>query len=370
MALFPRYFLCALAALAAVIPAYSSRIKDVATVEGVSGTQAVGYGLVTGLPNTGDTQQSRFTIQSVANMLKRFGVTVPMLANNIRTRNVAAVMVTALVPPFSRKGGKVDVQVSSIGDARSLQGGVLIMTPLSTGEGAVIAMAQGGVSVGGYDFQSEGSRIGKNFVASGRVPNGAILEQEIKTEFVQNQALRILLRDPDFTASNRVAESINRLPALANAATALDASTIEVKLPAGQTPGQITALISQIENLQIATEPAARVVINERTGTVVVGGAAQLLPAVVAHGGLEVQIQRVTSQAPQAAFTAAAPQPVQNSMLSTEQEKNPPVLLPATATVQDMAAALTLLKVSPRDLIAIFQALKEAGSLQGELIIQ
>lgn len=370
MRLFSRYALLALAVITPVLQAQAARIKDIATVEGVSGTQVVGYGLVSGLPNTGDTQQSRFTLQSVANMLKRFGITVPTQNNNIRTRNVAAVMVTAVVPPFVRKGTKVDVQVSSIGDARSLQGGVLIMTPLSTVDGAVIGMAQGGVSVGGYDFQSDGSRIAKNFVAAGRVPNGAILEQEIKTEFVQNQILRIILRDPDFTASTRVAESINRLPSLANAAAAIDGATIEVKLPTGQTAGQITGLVSQIENLQVTTEPSARVIINERTGTVVVGGAVQLLPAVVAHGGLEVQIQRTTSTQPQAPFTAVAPKPVQNSTLSTEQEKNPPVLLPATATVQDMAAALTLLKVSPRDLIAIFQALKESGSLQGELIIQ
>ncbi len=365
-----RYLLFVLAVFAVVMPAYSSRIKDIATIEGVSGTQVVGYGIVTGLANTGDTQQSRFTIQSVANMLKRFGITVPQQTSSIRTRNVAAVMITALVPPFSRKGGKVDVQVSSIGDARSLQGGILIMTPLSTSDGSVIAMAQGGISVGGYDFQADGSRAGRNFVASGRVPGGAILEQEIKNEFIQNQLLRIVLRDPDFTSCSRMAESINRVQSLGNAATALDASTVEVKLPAGQTPGQITGMISQIENLQITSEPAARVVINERTGTVVVGGAVQLLPAVVAHGGLEVQIQRVTTQAPQAPFTIAPPKPVQNSTISTEQEKNPPVLLPATATVQDMAAALTLLKVTPRDLIAIFQALKESGSLQGELIIQ
>lgn len=370
MNLFSKYFFCAILAATAVIPAYSSRIKDIATIEGVSGSQVVGYGLVTGLSNTGDTQQSRFTMQSVANMLKRFGITVPAQINGIRSRNVAAVMVTAIVPPFSRKGGKIDVQVSSIGDARSLQGGILIMTPLSDADGSVVGMAQGGVSVGGYDFQADGSRVGRNFTASGRVPGGVILERESKTEFIRDQLLRVVLRDPDFTTSSRVADGINRLQSLANAATAIDAATIEVKLPAGQNPGQITGIISQIENLQVTAEPAARVVINERTGTVVVGGAAQLLPAVVAHGGLEVQIQRVTTQAPQAPFTVSAPKPVQNSTITTEQEKNQPVLLPATTTVQDMAAALTLLKVTPRDLIAIFQALKEAGSLQGELIIQ
>jgi flagellar P-ring protein precursor FlgI len=354
--------------LALAFTAQAARIKDIATIEGVGGTQIIGYGLVSGLANTGDTQQSKFTIQSVANMLKRFGVVVPTA--NFRTRNIAAVMVTATVPPFMRKGSKIDVQVSSMGDAQSLQNGILLMTPLSTQDGTVLVTAQGGLSVSGYDFRSDGSRVGKNSVSAGRVPGGGIVEQEVKGQFIQNQVLRVVLREPDFTTSTRVADAINASPNLANAATAIDGATIEVKIPAGQTQGQISQLISQLESLPVVTDVAARVVINERTGTVVVGGAVQLLPAVVAHGGLEIQIQRTNSVSQPAPFSAGKTQPVQNSALSAQQEQNPPVLLPATSTVQDMANALTSLKVSPRDLIAIFQALKEAGSLQGELIIQ
>lgn len=347
----------------------ASRIKDIATIEGVSGTQIIGYGLVSGLANTGDTQQSKFTVQSVANMLKRFGVIVPTA--NFRTRNIAAVMVTATIPTFLRKGSKIDVQVSSMGDAQSLQGGILLMTPLSGQDGTVLATAQGGLSVGGYDVRSDGSRVGKNSVSAGRVPGGAIIEQEIKGQFVQNQLLRVILRDPDFTTSTRVAEVINRSPNLSNAATSIDGATIEVKLPAGQTQGQVMQLIAQIEALPIVSDVAARVVINERTGTVVVGGAVQLLPAVVAHGGLEIQIQRTTSVSQPPPFSPGGrTQQVQNSAVTAQQEQAPPIALPATSTVQDMANALTSLKVSPRDLIAIFQALKEAGSLQGDLVIQ
>ncbi len=346
----------------------AARIKDIASIEGVSGTQVIGYGLVSGLANTGDTQQSKFTVQSVANMLKRFGIIVPTA--NFRTRNIAAVMVTATIPTFMRKGSKIDVQVSSMGDAQSLQGGILLMTPLSGQDGTVLATAQGGLSVGGYDFRSDGSRVGKNFVSAGRVPGGAIVEQEIKGQFVQNQLLRVVLREPDFTTSTRVADVINRSPNLSNAATAIDGATVEVKLPAGQTQGQVMLLIAQIEALPIVSDVAARVVINERTGTVVVGGAVQLLPAVVAHGGLEIQIQRTTTASQPAPFSLGRTQQVQNSAVTAQQEQNPPVALPATSTVQDMANALTSLKVSPRDLIAIFQALKEAGSLQGDLVIQ
>jgi flagellar P-ring protein precursor FlgI len=353
----------------------ASRIKDIATIEGVSGTQVVGYGLVTGLANTGDSQQSRFTIQSVANMLKRFGISVPQqnsaTMQSFRTRNVAAVMVTASVPAFMRKGSKVDVQVSSIGDAQSLQGGILVMTPLSGQDGNVLAMAQGAVLVGGYDFRSDGSRVARNVVSSGRVPSGAVIEQEIKAEFVQNQTLRVVLRDPDFTTSSRVAEAINRAPGLNNAATALDGATVEIKLPGTPNQQQITQFIAQIETLNVVADPAARVVINERTGTIVVGGAVQLLPAVVSHGSLDIQIQRTTTASqPNALSMGGSTQQVQNSTLSAQQESNPAIALPATTTVQDMANALNQLKVAPRELIAIFQALKEAGSLQGELIVQ
>lgn len=348
---------------------FAARIKDIATIDGVTGVQVIGYGLVSGLNNTGDNQQSSFTVQSVKNMLKRFGLTVP--ETNPRIRNVAAVMVSATIPTFTKRGGKVDVVVSSIGDARSLQGGLLIMTPLSASDGTIVGMAQGPVSVGGYDYQSLGSRVGRNFVTTGRVPSGLILEVNIEGQFMENEQLNISLRDPDFSTASNMANIINTALGQADAAIPLDAATVQYSFPAGSNPQQRMALIAQIESLNIQSDPVARVIINERTGTVVVGGNVELLPAVVAHGGLEIQIQKQIIIPQPAPFTIRPPQPVETAALSTSEQMNQPVALDvAGPTVQDMAAALNALKVSPRDLIAIFQALKEAGSLQGELIIQ
>jgi flagellar P-ring protein FlgI len=348
----------------------SARIKDIATIEGVTGVQVIGYGLVTGLGNKGDNQRASFTVQSVTNMLKRFGVTVP--ETNPRMRNVAAVMVTATIPTFLRPGSKVDVQVSSIGDAQSLQGGILLMTPLSRSTGEYVGMAQGAVSVGGWDFQSLGSRAGRNFVNTGRVPNGLILEMAIGGEYLDQQILRIVLRDPDFTTANNVAQAINQQGELgANAAVAIDAATIQVQMP-GTDPAQNMPLISTIESLNIVSDPVARVVINERTGTIVIGGNVQLLPAVISHGGLEISIQKQVIIPQPAPFTIRPPQIAETAEITTQEEVSPTnsINIPEGATVEDMAAALNELKVSPRDLIAIFQALKESGSLQGELIIQ
>lgn len=364
---FLKQFCCAILFFAFSSQLFASRLKDIATIEGVSGTQVIGYGLITGLNNSGDSPRSTFTIQSVTSMLRRFGITVPQ--SNLRTKNVAAVMITALIPTFMKKGAKFDIQVSSLGDAQSLQGGILLMTPLSASDGSVLAMAQGSISVGGYDIRANDSRVSKNSVASGRVPSGAILEQEIKGDIIKNQQLRILLRDPDFTTSTRIMAAINAAAGLANSAQTLDAGTVVVQLPAALTQSQVMQTIAQIEALQVTADPVARVVINERTGTIVVGASVQLLPSVVAQGGLEIQIQTQNSVSQPAPFTVAQSQPVQNSSLSAQEEVTKAMVIEA-ATVQDMAKALNSLKVTPRDLISIFQALKEAGSLQAELIIQ
>ena len=353
--------------------AQSARIKDIATIEGVTGVQVIGYGLVTGLNNTGDNQRSTYTVQSVSNMLKRFGLTIPQ--TDPRIRNVAAVMVTATIPTFSRAGSKIDVQVSSIGDATSLQGGILLMSPVSTANGTIVGMAQGALSVGGFDIQAMGTRVTRNFVTSARVPNGLILDTAIPGNIVQNQQLRIVLRDPDFTTANNIATAVNGVANLGNSSYAMDAATVQVQLPATITQQQIVQTISQIELLNVVSDPAARVVINERTGTVVVGGNVQLLPAVIAHGGLEIQIQKQVVFAQPGPFMIYKGQwPVAGvSTITAEEQINPatPINITGTPpTVQDIANALNLLKVKPRDLISIFQALKESGALQGELIIQ
>ncbi len=348
----------------------AARIKDIARIEGSSGVQVIGYGLVSGLNQSGDNQLTTFTVQSVSNMLKRFGITIPN--SNPRMRNVAAVMVTATIPSYLKEGSKVDVQVSSIGDATSLQGGVLLMTPLLSSSGEVVGLAQGGLSVGGFDFRSLGSRVGRNFVTTARVPNGLILERDIDAKFVDNQLIKITLLEPDFSTCNRMAAAIRTVAGLANAVTAIDAATVQIQLPAGQTSDQNIQTISQIEILNIATDVAAKVVINERTGTVVVGGNVELLPSVIAHGGLEISIQKNIIVPNQAPFTLAPRNPVETATVIVEEEMNPstPLEVNQAATVQDIANSLNMLQVKPRDLIAIFQALKESGALQAELVIQ
>lgn len=348
---------------------WAARLKDVATIEGMQGIPVVGYGLVTGLNQTGDSPRTVFTVQSVANMLRRFGVNVP--AQLVRTRNVAAVMVTATLPAFAKPGMRVDVQVSSLGDAESLQGGILLLTPLAAADGSVYAVAQGAVSVGGYEFRALGSRALRNFVASGRVPAGAVVERAVSSEVLARQQVRILLHQPDFGLARRIAEALARLAELgAGAAAVVDAATVAVHLPAGQSRDQLMRLIARMEELEVALDPPARVVVNERTGTIVIGGQVQLLPAVVAHGGLEVQIQRHVIISQPLPLTLGRTEVAEIGTIAVQQEQRRAVPLPAAATVNDVAAALNLLGVSPRDLIAILQALKEAGALTGELIVQ
>jgi flagellar P-ring protein precursor FlgI len=302
-------------------------------------------------------------------MLKRFGITVP--DRTPRIRNVAAVMVTATIPSFMKKGSKVDVTISSIGDANSLQGGILMMTPISTADGTIIGFAQGPMSVGGYDFNSLGSSISKNVSTSGRIPNGLILDTEIPATIIQNNQIRIILKDPDFTTASRVSDAVNSLAGMNNGAIIIDAATIQVQLPQNQTQQQLMQIISQIESLNVISDPIARVVINERTGTVVVGSNVQLLPTVIAHGGLEISVQRDVLIPEQAPFTIRPPQSEEFATLNAKEELKEAIpLVVQGATVQDLANALNLLKVSPRDLITIFQALKESGALQGELILQ
>ena len=353
---------------------YSARIKDIATIEGNSSSQVIGYGLVTGLTNTGDNQMSSFAVQSVSNMLKRFGLAT--LQTNPRIRNVAAVMITASIPASTKKGSKIDVQISSIGDATSLQGGVLLLSPISTADGKIIGMAQGALSVGGYDVGAYGSRVMKNVTTTGRVPNGLLIEIEFTSQYINNKQIRINLREPDFTTASRISAAVNALPGLANSAEAQDASTVKVTMPATQNQDQLIQTISQIETQNIIADPSAKIVINERTGTVVVGGNVQLLPAVIAHGGLEISIQKqVILPYPPPPFTInyRASKPVEVATIQAQEQTNPAIAFDiknAKPTVQDIAAALNALKVSPRDLISIFQALKESGALQGELIIQ
>ena len=347
----------------------ATRIKDIAYVNGVRGEQLIGYGLVVGLNGSGDTQRSTFTLQSVSSMLKRFGITVP--ETDLRLRNVAAVMVTATVPSFAKEGGVIDVIASSMGDATSLQGGTLLMTPLSGADGAVYALAQGPLSVGGFSANAGGNEVRRNHTAAGRVPGGAILEKAINTPFTNDSSLVVVLLQADFTTAIRVAEAVNTK--FGNKiARATDGATINIVVPqqfrAGA-GGSIVEFISTVELLEASPDVVAKVVINERTGTIVIGGNVSILPVAISHGGVNIEIQSTPMVSQPNPFSQGQTIVAQLVTVGAVQDSSAVVALEGTTTVQDIAKALNSLKVSPRDIIAIFQALKEAGALKASLLI-
>lgn len=345
----------------------ASRIKDLAYVQGMRGEQVIGYGLVVGLNGTGDSQRSTFTVQSVSSMLKRFGITVPQ--SDLRLRNVAAVMVTATIPPFLKEGGVVDVTVSSMGDATGLQGGTLLVTPLSGISGEVYASAQGPVSVGGMNVRSNGSEVRRNHTAAGRVPGGAVIEKPVNVKITNEWKMSVVLWQPDFTTATRIASAINAKIG-SPVANAVDASTVTLEIPPQhRNDGKFVEFVSSIEVLEIVPDVAARVVINEKTGTVVVGGNVSILPVAISHAGLNIEIQQTPVISQPNAFSQGHTVVTQMSSITTSVDSTSVIAINGAATVQDIAKALNSLKVTPRDIIAIFQALKEAGALKAELVI-
>jgi flagellar P-ring protein FlgI len=348
----------------------STRIKDIAYIQGVKGTQIIGVGLVVGLNNSGDTRRTSFTNQALASMLKRFGITVPQ--DQIQIRNVAAVMVTATVDAFMKQGATFDVTVSTMGDASSLQGGTLLMTALSGIDGAVYATAQGPISVGGYDAKNiTGTEFRRNHNAAGRVPNGAIIEEAIPLVINNNNKINVIVRIPDFTTSFKIADAINtRFAATPKAASAVDAASIEINIPKEyQAKERLIEFISILENLEVTPDVIAKVVINEKTGTIVVGEKAKLSPAAISHGNLTIEIQENQIISQPYPLTQGQTIVMSSDSIKTSVGDGKMMAIPAASTVQDIAMALNSLKVSPRDIIAIFQALKEAGALKAELII-
>ena len=366
-ALLPLMF--ALATLAPSAHA-QARLKDIAAVQGVRGNQLVGYGLVVGLDGTGDGNGSTFTPQSVASMLQKFGITVAPGA--LQLKNVAAVMVTATLPPFARNGSAIDVTVSSLGDAKSLQGGTLLQTPLQAANNKVYAVAQGAISVGGFlAGGGAGGAVAKNFVTAGRVPGGALVEQDVPTTLLgaSSGTLDVTLAQPDFTTAARLVNAINNhKPYGVTAAVAADAGTIRV----GFTPGSDTvSVIAGLENVPVDTDQVAKVVINERTGTVVMDGNVEVSACAVAHGNLTVSIANapiISQPGPlgRPGQTVVAPRKIIN--VAEGDERLIPV--PSSTTLDSVVRSLNALGVTPRDLIAILQAMKEAGALHAEIEIQ
>ncbi len=360
-----RIALTALMALAIfATPAAAVRIKDIANIKGVRTNQLVGYGLVVGLDGTGDDKKSNFTTQSIASMLEKMGVTVN--PKEIKAENVAAVMVTADLPPFARAGARIDAIVSSIGDAENLQGGNLLMTPLKAADGNIYAVAQGPVNTGGFAAQGAGASVSKNFPTVGRLIEGATVEREVNFEFNTRTALTLNLQQPDFTTASRITDAINGL-FYDPIAAATDAGTIQLQVPTAYT-GNIVELVAMIEKLEVTPDIAARVVINERTGTVVMGEKVRIATIAIAHGNLSIVVKENPQVSQPLPFSEGGETVVTpGTDLSVKEGENQLVLVNGSTSIGDVVNALNALGVSPRDLIAIFQAIKAAGALQAEL---
>ena len=342
------------------------RIKDIADIKGVRGNQLVGYGLVVGLEGTGDSDDALFTIQSLASLLEKMGVTVQP-ADIDDVENVAAVMVTADLPAFASAGSRIDVLVSSIGDAENLQGGTLLFTPLKAADGGVYAVAQGPVSTGGFAVSgNSGDQVQKNFPTVGRVVGGALVEKEIHSNFNQKASLTLALHEPDFTTATRVAQAINRA-FYSQVAHTENAGSIQVRVPEDYL-GKTVQFVTMIESLGVTPDMVSKIVVNERTGTVIMGENVRIATIAIAHGNLSIQIdesQDVSQPLPfsRGGETIVTPE----SEILVREGKNPLFLVESGVSIGEVVKALNALGVTPRDLIAIFQALKAAGALQAEL---
>jgi flagellar P-ring protein FlgI len=350
-----------------LLPSVSSaeRIKDIASFEGMRENQLIGYGLVVGLDGSGD--KGNQTIQTIANMLQRMGLSIKIA--DIKAKNSAAVMITAALPPFPKPGMRLDALVSTIGDAKSLQGGTLLLAPLKGPDGKVYALAQGAVSVGGFIGGGGGTTVQKNHTTAGKVPSGVTIESEPKFTLGAGNEIRIFLQNPDFTTAAEAARRINEALGDPNAATTVDPSTITLKVPE-QYQGKLIQLIAMVESLDVSVDIPARVVINERTGTVTIGENVRISPVAIAHGSLTIEIKtdyRVSQPppfAPENAETVVTPQKTVNV-----KEQNASLIQVSGATLGEVVRALNALGVTPRDLVSILQALKASGALRANVEI-
>lgn len=350
--------------------AFAERVKDLANVAGVRNNQLVGYGLVVGLDGTGDqTSQTPFTVQSIKNMLQQFGITVPP-GVNLQLKNVAAVSIHADLPPFSKPGQNIDVTVASVGNAKSLRGGSLLMAPLKGADGNIYAIAQGNLVVGGFGASgADGSSVTVNIPSAGRIPNGATVERTVSTDFHLRESIVLNLHVPDFTTSNRLAMLINNT---LGPGTAQSIDAVSIRIQAPQDSMQRTSFLAHLENLQVEPgEAAAKVIINSRTGTVVIGSHVRVTPAAVSHGALVVTIseQPFASQ-PQAPFSDAGETVVlPDSEVDISQEDSKMFLFQPGTSLDEIVQAVNRVGAAPGDLVAILEALKQAGALRAELLV-
>ena len=343
----------------------TTRIKDIAKVQGVRANQLVGYGLVVGLNGTGDSNKSIETLQSVASMLASYGVNISSAAN-FKTKNVAAVMVTATLPPFVREGDTIDLTVSSMGDAKSIQGGTLLQTPLKAGNGQVYAVGQGAVSTGGFTAGNGGSTRQKNFPTVGMTPNGGIVEKSVEGDLGQNGTLSLSLSRADFTTASRITQAINAR--YGGVASASNPGRIDITIPPYYR-GNVVGFVADIEDLYVTPDNIAKVVVNERTGTIVIGGNVAVDEVAIAQGGISISIQKSTEVNQPAPFTLGETITTKNTDTQVTEEKANTVVLQATANVNDIVGALNAVGATPRDIISILQAIKAAGAMHADLEI-
>lgn len=342
--------------------AHASRIEELCDVQGVRPNQLIGYGLVVGLTGTGDSGQARFTVQSTAAMLRRLGATIDPSA--IQTKNAAAVMVTATLPAYGNPGTRVDVLVSSLGNAKSIEGGTLLQTPLLGADRKVYAVAQGALLVGGFSAEGAGNSVRKNYPTVGRVPMGAIVERRAPTPSVKAGAIMLQLRTPSFITANRIVQAINTELGT-SAARALDSGTVELR--AGS---DVVGMLARVQAIDVDANTPARIVIDERTGTIVVGAGVRISEVAIAQGGLTVEITRTPLVSQPNPLTRGDTRVVEETKLTAKEQGGSVHLVPASASLAEVVKALNAMGAQPRNLIAIFEALRASGALQAEIEVQ
>ena len=348
-------------------PAQAARIKDLTSIKGVRTNQLTGYGLVVGLDGTGDKSGTEFTIQSLVNMLERMGINVDK--KDVSVKNVAAVVVTAKLPPFARIGSKMDVVVSSIGDAKSLVGGTLLFTPLRGADGNVYALAQGPISVGGVGASgASGSSVTKNHLLAARIAGGATIEREVAFSLNGKKDLTLTLLNPDFTTALRMSETINAAMG-EDVSKALDSGTLELNVPETYRE-DISRFLANVETLEVDPDTVARIVVNEKTGTVVIGRNVRISTVAVSHGNLSITIKETQNVSQPRPFTEIGQTVVTpESDIEIRESDNQLMVIDGGATIGELVRALNAIGVTPRDLISIFQSIKAAGALHAELEI-
>ena len=361
---------CALLVFVLATPSlvFAERVKDITSIAGVRDNQILGYGLIVGLEGTGDsTGQVRFTEQSLRSMLSQYGVTIPPNIQ-INPKNVAAVSVHAVIPPFTKPGQRIDVTVSSLGNSKSLRGGALLMTPLRGVDGQIYAIAQGEIVVGGISAGgADGSNVQKNISSAGRIPNGATIERSVGNSFASTPDITLHLHKPDFTTARRLVDAINRTLG-GKQAVAQDAVSVVVRGPVNA-DGRV-AFISILENIQVTpADTAARIVVNSRTGTIVIGQHVTVMPAAVSHGNITVTIKEEVTVDQPGAFAGGQTEVTNNSTIQIAEQSGSIRAIPRGVTLNEVVKSLNQVGASTSDLIAILEALKQLGALRGQLVI-